>query len=142
MFEISKTARFEAGHHIEGHVDPITGGPGKCSRKHGHSYVISVVIRCDDLQPIGFVFDYYWLGYALDKIKERYDHQYLNDMEEFRAENATAEVIARRVYDLTLLHLAQVGALEQLNQVGAYIYYTECRETASTYARYYPIEEA
>lgn len=99
MYEIYKEATFEAAHCIEGHLDPVTGEPGKCSQLHGHSYSIGICIRARGLQPIGFVLDYYYVGQILKWICEQLDHKYLNEV--LPDMNATAENMARWAYRQT-----------------------------------------
>jgi 6-pyruvoyltetrahydropterin/6-carboxytetrahydropterin synthase len=68
--EISKTFRFEASHILPKH-------PGKCSRLHGHSWVLEVAVTgfVDDVT--GFVQDYADISKVIDPLIERLDHRHL-----------------------------------------------------------------
>lgn len=68
---ISKTFRFEASHVLPKH-------PGKCSRLHGHSWVLTVSV-CGPIDPeTGFVVDYADLKKLVDReVVDRLDHTHL-----------------------------------------------------------------
>lgn len=69
--EISKTFNFEASHVLPKH-------PGKCSRLHGHSWVLKVTIEGAVDPETGFVMDYGDLKEVVQKkIIELVDHQHL-----------------------------------------------------------------
>lgn len=138
FWDIEKTITFEASHQIAGHKDPVTGEPGKCSRLHGHTYSVSVVLSGEKLQPIGFLIDYYWLGQFLKTIHERYDHWHLNDFEEFQApHNATAERIAQVIYRKLRDYIRMKVDPDLIEELGLHISYVQVKETESTAARYY-----
>jgi 6-pyruvoyltetrahydropterin/6-carboxytetrahydropterin synthase len=137
VYEIYKEVRFEAAHQIVGHVDPETGGPGKCSRLHGHSYRIGFTLRADRLLPIGFMIDYYVLGLALKEVREAWDHRFLNECIEFMNVNTTAENIAFLASRKIWYCLSSVDQ-SSLVHVGARLHMVEVHETESTFARYYP----
>ncbi len=68
---ISKTFRFEASHVLPKH-------PGKCSRLHGHSWVLSVSVQGDVDPSTGFVMDYADLSKIVnEKVVDVLDHQHL-----------------------------------------------------------------
>lgn len=140
MYEIAKQARFEAAHQIRGHKDPETGGPGKCSHLHGHSYHIAVVVRCPNLLPIGFVVDYYFIGKRLKAIADRWDHKFLNELEEFTDFNTTAENMAYKIFE-EVNEVVNSYKKKDLVPEEAYVYYAECSETENTFARYYNPEK-
>jgi 6-pyruvoyltetrahydropterin/6-carboxytetrahydropterin synthase len=63
--------RFEASHVLPLHE-------GKCSRLHGHSWVLRVSIRGPVNEKTGFVVDYKILKALVNKlIIDRFDHQHL-----------------------------------------------------------------
>lgn len=137
MYEIAKTGRFEAAHIIRDHKDPVTGGPGKCSQLHGHSYEFTVVLRGYKLQEIGFLVDYYHVGQFIKEIEKDYDHKFLNDLPEYSVpHNATAEQMAFEIYNRAEIFFEDhCGPIMEETLTG--IYYVEVKETASTYARFY-----
>lgn len=46
--------QFEAGHYLTGLPDTH-----KCTRPHGHNYVVIVEFRSETLDEVGFVIDYF-----------------------------------------------------------------------------------
>lgn len=68
--EISKTFTFEASHILPKH-------PGKCSRLHGHSWVLTVYVRGTVNKETGFVMDYADIKRSVSSIVDRLDHRHL-----------------------------------------------------------------
>lgn len=135
IFEVTKSIKFCAAHMIEGHLDAETGGPGKCSRLHGHNYDLTVAMCSATLLPIGYLIDYYWMGKIMKDIEKRWDHQYLNELPDFKGYQTSAEVIAMlacRLFQESLIQYAPPMA------AGAKVAYVECKETDGTCARYIP----
>jgi 6-pyruvoyltetrahydropterin/6-carboxytetrahydropterin synthase len=95
---ISKIYRFEASH-----ILPFQGG--KCSRHHGHSYVLEVGVT-GNVQPVhellresGMVVDFQRLDDIMKPlIADKLDHHHLNDFIEY----PTAEYIALWVIERIL----------------------------------------
>lgn len=69
---ISKDFTFEASHVLPRH-------PGKCSRLHGHSYKVTVVVECTIDPRTGFVLDYGDMKKIVSPFIDRLDHQHLNE---------------------------------------------------------------
>lgn len=68
---LTKTFRFEASHVLPKH-------PGKCSRLHGHSWVLDVTIDGPVNPETGFVIDYYEVSKVVNEfIIGKVDHQHL-----------------------------------------------------------------
>lgn len=68
---IEKEFRFEASHVLPKH-------PGKCSRLHGHSWVLRVGVKGTIDPETGFVMDYSELKKCVDSnITDRLDHSHL-----------------------------------------------------------------
>jgi len=91
MFEVSVEESFAAGHALRGYR-------GKCENPHGHNYKVRVTLTGEQLDNIGLLWDFKDLKGALGEIIERFDHQYLNDLEPFKVENPSAENMARYFY--------------------------------------------
>jgi len=74
----------------------LKGYEGACSRIHGHSWFIEVWIKGDSKQKdkVGILFDF---G-NIKKIKEKYDHYFLNDIPPFNIINPTAENLTEKIY--------------------------------------------
>jgi len=68
--EISKEFTFEASHVLPRH-------PGKCSRLHGHSWKLLVVVSGEVDEATGFVMDYATLKEFVEPLIESLDHRHL-----------------------------------------------------------------
>jgi 6-pyruvoyltetrahydropterin/6-carboxytetrahydropterin synthase len=94
MYEVEKTFSFEAGHILDHH-------DGKCRQPHGHSYVMKIKLRTNQLDPSGpkknMVIDFTSISLIVKPMIEHYfDHKWLNDSLETDA--PTAEFIAHWTY--------------------------------------------
>ena len=82
--EIYKEFTIEAAHRLpnvpEGH---------KCSRLHGHSFLIRLYVSGEAPEPSGWVMDFSELKHAFKPLYDQLDHHYLNDIEGL--ENPTSE---------------------------------------------------
>ncbi|MBD2858977.1 6-carboxytetrahydropterin synthase QueD [Spongiibacter sp. KMU-158] len=92
--EIYKDFNFEAAHRLpnvpEGH---------KCSRLHGHSFRVRLVLS-GELDPVlGWVMDFSDLKKAFMPIYDQLDHHYLNDIAGL--ENPTSENLAKWIWQQT-----------------------------------------
>lgn len=119
MFELRKEFRFEAAHSL-----PQVPPTHPCSRVHGHSYRVQLILRSEGLDHRGFAgVDYAELDAFGNYIDACFDHRYLNDV--VGAENTTAERLARHFFD---------WAKPQWGQLVAVRVY----ETAKTMVEYRP----
>lgn len=91
MYVISKEFRFSASHKLEG-LKPSH----PCSRVHGHNYIVTVELRSQSLNNVGFVVDYRDLDDIKKWIDGTFDHQHLNDVVLF---NPTAENLAEYIFE-------------------------------------------
>ena len=91
MYELTVRSAFEAAHFIGGYA-------GKCSRLHGHNWIIEAVVRGEKLDKLGMLIDFKILKAELNKVLDELDHRFLNDLETFAEENPTAENIARKIF--------------------------------------------
>jgi 6-pyruvoyltetrahydropterin/6-carboxytetrahydropterin synthase len=73
---LRKTFRFEASHILPRH-------PGKCSRLHGHSWVLHVSIEGKINRDTGFVMDYADISKVMHPIIGALDHFHLNELIEY-----------------------------------------------------------
>lgn len=90
--EIFKTFSFEAAHRLP-HVSP----GHKCANVHGHSYRVTIYVSGSVDLGTGWVMDFARIKEVFEPIRQRLDHQYLNDIEGL--ENPTSEVLARRIWN-------------------------------------------
>lgn len=91
MFELVVNGAFEAAHRL---VDY----PGKCNRLHGHSWTVELSVVGNKLNKIGMVADFKTLKALLMEALDKMDHQYLNELPQFKEVNPTAENLAQYIY--------------------------------------------
>ena len=92
MFELVVNGSFEAAHRL---VDY----PGKCNRLHGHSWIVEMSVSGNKLDSIGMVADFKTLKSMLMTVLDAMDHQYLNELPQFKNQNPTAEHLAQYIYE-------------------------------------------
>lgn len=68
--ELTKTFRFEASHVLPKH-------PGKCSRLHGHSWVLHISVEGPINPDTGFVQDFAEMSEGMKSLIESLDHHHL-----------------------------------------------------------------
>lgn len=68
--EVTKEFRFEAAHVLPRH-------PGKCSKLHGHSWLLRVGVRAPINPATGFVVDFIDLKALVQPLIEQWDHSFL-----------------------------------------------------------------
>jgi 6-pyruvoyltetrahydropterin/6-carboxytetrahydropterin synthase len=84
--------RFEAAHRLP--KVPVTH---KCSRLHGHSFKVELIVEGLVNPETGWFIDFSELFDAWSPLYEALDHRYLNEVEGL--ENPTSEHLARWVWD-------------------------------------------
>ena len=124
MFEVTVEDTFAAGHALRGYR-------GKCENPHGHNYKVRVTLEGEKLDGIGLLFDFKDLKAVMADIIDRLDHQYLNDIEPFKAENPSAENLARYFYQET------TGKLRSVTNGRVRVKDVIVWETDTTTARYF-----
>jgi len=117
MYKIGIEYQFESGHYL-------TGLPSthKCTRPHGHNYVLKVEFASETLDATGFIIDYFDIKPIKDYIDAEWDHRMLNEVLDF---NPTVENMVYFLYHRFKEQFPQLSAIE-------------LRETPSTFARYEP----
>lgn len=95
MFILKKQFKFEASHQLKNH-------DGKCSRLHGHSWIVDVRVNGTRLESSGpkenMLMDFGDMSDIGKKvIVERYDHYHLNDV--LNSAMPTSELLAKIIYD-------------------------------------------
>jgi 6-pyruvoyltetrahydropterin/6-carboxytetrahydropterin synthase len=92
MFEIQVEASFDAAHCLRDYQ-------GACARVHGHTYRVQVLLRGNELSPVGLLVDFRDVKARLRVSIEKLDHHFINEVEPFTLINPTAENLARYFYD-------------------------------------------
>jgi 6-pyruvoyltetrahydropterin/6-carboxytetrahydropterin synthase len=107
MYELEKSFTFEAGHELRHH-------DGKCRTPHGHSYVLTVILRSDTLVLDGpkqnMMIDFYDVSKIVKPmIEEYFDHKWIN--ETLQSDSATVEFMAHWIYHHLKPKLPQLYAI-------------------------------
>jgi len=92
MYELTITANFSSAHCIRGYE-------GACENLHGHNWKVEVTVRSSVLDRLGMVMDFKAIKARTREAVDRLDHRYLNEVPPFDAVNATAENIAKHLFD-------------------------------------------
>ena len=104
MFEIKKSYNFEAAHSLP-HLPP----EHKCHNLHGHSYKVTVTLRCETLNPrSGMVRDFNDIDAYMNPLIEMYDHTNLNGL----FVKTTSECIALGIYNKIKPGLSELYSVE------------------------------
>ncbi|MFI8103503.1 MULTISPECIES: 6-pyruvoyl trahydropterin synthase family protein [unclassified Streptomyces] len=119
-FTISKTFDFEAGHRLAS-LPP----EHKCSRQHGHTYQVEVVLSSASLQGPGFVTDFGDLAPFKRYLDSELDHRNLHEVLDFEP---TSELLAQYLAGWFLANMPP-GIAGQLAAV-------RVRETQRSWARF------
>jgi len=92
MFNIKVAASFSSAHNLRGYK-------GQCEDLHGHNWKVVVKVAAKNLCKIGMVMDFRIVKDELNKIIDKLDHKYLNNISYFKKVNPTSENIAKYIYD-------------------------------------------
>ena len=92
MFELSVEGCFSAAHQVKGY-------PGDCADVHGHTYKVLVRVGVEKLDKIGMAVDFRKLKNQLERILQDIDHKNLSKISYFKKHNATAEYVAKYIFD-------------------------------------------
>lgn len=103
--EIFKEFHIEAAHRLpnvpEGH---------KCSRLHGHSFIVRIYVAGEPGAKTGWIMDFADLKIAFKPIFDQLDHHYLNDIEGL--DNPTSENLAIWIWDNLKTRLPELSKIE------------------------------
>ncbi len=91
MFSVRVEDSFAAAHYLKNYH-------GKCERLHGHNYRVRVTVSGKKLNGGGMLIDFGILKDALKEVLTRYDHRNLNELDEFKEGDPSAEKIAYTIY--------------------------------------------
>jgi len=92
MYVLTVRDHFDAAHSLRGY-------DGECQRLHGHTWDVEVSVEGTELDGIGILYDFKQLKADLRSVLDDYDHRHLDEVPPFDGMNATAENLARVVYD-------------------------------------------
>lgn len=89
--EIFNTYHLEAARRLPGLPDSHP-----CSRVHGHSFKVDIVVCGEVRAETGWVMDFAELDAAFEPIRSQLDHRYLNELPGL--ENPTSEILAQWIW--------------------------------------------
>ena len=92
MYRLSMYDYFSSAHQIKGYR-------GKCEAIHGHNWKVEVEVEGETLNDIGLLMDFTDLKKLLKSVIDPLDHVLLNEVDGFRDQNPSSELIARHVYN-------------------------------------------
>jgi len=122
MYEVMVEGSFSAAHNLRGYRK-------KCEKLHGHNWKVRVGIRGEKLDKYGMLIDFRDVRDYLEKIMEKLDHKYLNEISPFKVTNPTSENIARFIYNDFRFHLK--GSQYRVSKVTVW----ESDTTSATYSQ-------
>ncbi len=120
MYEVMVEGSFSAAHNLRGYRK-------KCEKLHGHNWKVRVGVRGGELDRCGMLIDFREVKDYLEKIMEKLDHKYLNEISHFKVTNPTSENIARFIYNELKSRLK--GSLYMVSKVTVW----ESDTTSATY---------
>lgn len=92
MYEIYVATGFEAAHRLVGDFGPAT-------RTHGHTYRMEVIVRSEDLEEDGTLYDIGELRAATDELAASLHYRDLDEVPGLAGTNTTAETVARYCWE-------------------------------------------
>lgn len=107
MYYVVKTMEVSASHSLHLSYE------SKCTRLHGHNWIIKIYCKSRELNKDGMVVDF---SHLKNMIHGRLDHRNLNDVLSF---NPTAENIARWIVD-TVPQCYKAEVRESANNLAIY----------------------
>lgn len=91
MFELMIEDNFAAAHRLLNYE-------GLCENQHGHNWKLQVYFQGEKLDKAGMLIDFKLLKNSLSEILSVLDHKDLNNLNEFKDQSPSSEIIARYVY--------------------------------------------
>ena len=107
MYRVSVEGHFDAAHYLREYG-------GKCENLHGHHYKVIATVKTQELNKIGLAYDFVELKRYLDEVLAQFDHNCVNNVPPFDKLNASAENIAKVVYEQLKRHLSAGISLESV----------------------------
>jgi 6-pyruvoyltetrahydropterin/6-carboxytetrahydropterin synthase len=92
MYRLTVKEHFDAAHTLRGYA-------GECANLHGHTWDIEATVEGEALDGIGILYDFKRLKADLRAVLSDYDHTMLDDVPPFDGINATAENLARVIFE-------------------------------------------
>lgn len=103
MFRLRVQNSFSAAHSLRNYN-------GDCAKLHGHNWRVEIVVAKDSVDDIGISIDFKKAKQILKALVDELDHEHLNDLEDFKEMNATAENLSKYMYDRLSPNFSELGA--------------------------------
>lgn len=119
MYELVVQRSFAGAHSLRDY-------DGECENLHGHNWKVEVTLKCEKLNQQGMAIDFKVIKKMLEETLSRFDHSYLNELDEFCHENPTTENVSKIVYNKFSkklppeISIAKVKTWESENCAAAY----------------------
>ena len=91
VFELVIETDFSAAHNLREYK-------GQCEKLHGHNWKVQVVLKAEKLDNLGMVMDFRDVKKIIGEILNKFDHTYLNDLQDFKVLNPTTENLSKILY--------------------------------------------
>lgn len=101
-------------------------GAGKCERLHGHNYKVTFCVAGAELNQNGMLIDFRDVKHLIEK---KFDHNFLNDFEEFQEVPPTTEKVAEVFYSI-------IDNLCNAKENKPFLQWVEIEETNEARVRY------
>ncbi len=112
MISITKEFLFDSAHKLcREDISPEENKEiyGKCFNLHGHTFRLKVTVS-GEVNKYGMVVNFSELkAIVKEKVLDHYDHQYLNDLPEFKSIPTTVENIIAKVHERLSTELTNRG---------------------------------
>ena len=116
MLTITKEFQFDAAHRLwSDHLSEEQNFKiyGKCSKLHGHTYRLQVSVS-GTVRNDGMILNFTELKtFVQETFLSRYDHAYLNELEEYDNLPVTAEIMVSHIYNVLDEELGRKDVLLQ-----------------------------
>ena len=119
MYTITIENTFSAEHgltYADGTIEPV----------HSHDWIVRLAVSTKNLDENGLAIDFYDLNAKLEEVIAPLDGTKLEESGCFKDKNASAETVAKYIYD----------KMEQLLPPDVFIEYTEVMEAQNCWAKY------
>ena len=92
MYKINVISSFSGAHCLYGYE-------GACKNLHGHNWKVRVQLIAKEVDSLGMGMDFKVVKQHLNDLIDKFDHQYLNELDWFKNQNPTSENIARVIFE-------------------------------------------
>lgn len=125
MYDATVVLYFSAAHYLREYQ-------GNCANLHGHNWKVSVTVKAEELDELGFVIDFRDLKKQTKEIISELDHTMINDHADFKSVNPSSENIAKWIFD---------KLKQSVNSSRCRLYSVEVGETKNSSVTYYESDE-